>query len=202
LNRLGLNIKLDEIFTSGEATALYINQVYPGASVFPVVTPGLRRELLASGIHLVTQNPSIVLLGFDTTVTYKKLSAACGFILKGATYIATHPDINCPVEDGFIPDIGAIIAFIQAVTGKLPDMIIGKPNRPLLDTLEIKSGVSVDQMVIIGDRLYTDIAIGQFGAKTILVLTGETNRQDLDNAGFKPDLIVEDLCDLKDILLK
>jgi 4-nitrophenyl phosphatase len=73
-------------------------------------------------------------------------------------YIATHPDINCPTEDGFIPDIGSFIALVAASTGRQPDVIIGKPNPPILQAVSAKTGFSPSEIAMVGDRLYTDIA--------------------------------------------
>jgi ribonucleotide monophosphatase NagD (HAD superfamily) len=104
--------------------------------------------------------------------------------------------VNCPVEDGFIPDIGAIMAFIEATTNRRPDIIIGKPYMPILSATEIKSGFQIKDMAIVGDRLYTDMALSNYGVKTILVLTGETSLEDFKLSGVHPGLVVNDLNDL------
>ncbi len=100
------------------------------------------------------------MLGFDTTLTYDKLARLCALIRKGTPFIATHPDLNCPTADGPIPDIGATIAFVEASTRRSPDEIIGKPYKPLADAIMTKTGLSAYQICMVGDRLYTDIAMG------------------------------------------
>ncbi|NLG83218.1 MAG: HAD hydrolase-like protein, partial [Firmicutes bacterium] len=129
----------------------------------------------------------------DLTLTYRKLERACTFIRRGAGFIATHPDFNCPTEEGFIPDAGAMIAFIRAATGVEPK-VIGKPRPEMIAAAAAKTGVPAAAMAMIGDRLYTDVAMGkEAGVKTILVLTGETKKEDLATSPFRPDLVAASL---------
>ena len=144
-------------------------------------------------IQIDDVNPDVLVLGFDTSLTYEKLVKFCNFVRKGVFYIATHADINCPTRDGFIPDAGSFIELIKTSTGRIPNLVIGKPNKPIVDALCLFTGVSASHMVMIGDRLYTDMAMRQHGIKTILVLTGETKAIDVKNSPFRPDYIVEDL---------
>ncbi len=95
-----------------------------------------------------------------------------------------------------MPDIGSFINLIEASTGRKPDVVIGKPNKYIVDAVVEKTGYGLAQIAMIGDRLYTDIALGQAGIKTILVLSGETKREDLADSIFQPDLVVIDLADL------
>ena len=136
------------------------------------------------------------MLGFDTTLTYEKIWKACDLIREGLPYIATHPDFNCPTETGFMPDIGSFMAMIEVSTGRKADVIIGKPYRHIVDAVVEKTGYSLDEIAMIGDRLYTDIALGKAGIKTILVLSGETKAEDLAASEFKADIVVKDLEDL------
>ena len=128
LARLGIETNEEMIFTSGEATAIYIEKQKPGARLYVVGTPPLESEMHTHGFELVEENPDYAILGFDTTLTYEKLWKLCDFVRAGLPYIATHPDFNCPTETGFMPDIGAMIAFVEASTGRRPDQIVGKPN--------------------------------------------------------------------------
>ena len=129
----------------------------------------------------------MIVLGFDTTLTYEKLWKLCDFVRAGLPYIATHPDFNCPTETGFMPDIGAMIAFVHASTGREPDLVVGKPNRIIVDAVAHKLGLQIEQMAMVGDRLYTDIALGQTsGITTCLVLSGETHLEDLADSPFQP----------------
>jgi len=201
ITRLGIPMSEESVLTSGEATALYLKEHYPKANLFVVGTPELEYEFREHGFNLVQQDPDLLILGFDQTLTYKKLWMLCDFIRIGVPYIATHPDFNCPTETGFMPDTGAMIAFVKASTGREPDLIIGKPNNLIVEVASLKMGIPVEKLAMIGDRLYTDIALGQSsGIVTILVLTGETKKEDLQNSLFKPDYIFENLGDVADWL--
>jgi len=201
INRLGLPITEESVLTSGEATALYLKEQHPGANLYLVGTPSLEAEFRQYGFQLVQQEPQFLVLGFDTTLTYQKLWALCDFVRAGVPYIATHPDFNCPTEKGFMPDVGAMIAFVKAATGRQPDLVVGKPNRLIVDSAAVKMGLQVKQLAMIGDRLYTDIALGQTsGIVTVLVLSGETKVDDLKDSPFQPDYIFKNLAEVADWL--
>lgn len=192
----GLTSTEENIFTSGEATAIYLKKQKLGARLYVVGTPSLENEFASHGFELTENDPDLVVLGFDTTLTYEKLWKLCDFVREGRRYIATHPDINCPTEGGFMPDIGAMMALVAASTGREPDMIVGKPNPPMVEAVMEKTGFPADQLTMVGDRLYTDMAMGQAGMTTALVLTGETRREDAAEAPHTPDYIIEDLAEL------
>ena len=200
LNGLGLEVSPGQVFTSGEATAIYLDRHHPGVRLYLVGTPSLMDEYTRHGFILVEDAPDAVVLGFDTTLTYEKIRRLCRFIVEGKPYIATHPDINCPTEDGFIPDIGAVMALVEASTGRLPDVIVGKPNQPMVEAVLEKTGLSAGEIVMVGDRLYTDIAMSQAGITTVLVLSGETRLEEVSLSPFTPDLIVKDVGELLEML--
>lgn len=187
ITRLGLPIGEEKVFTAGEATALHLAGEHPSAAVYVVGTPALEQEFRQHGFRLEESHPELVVLGFDTTLTYQKLWKLCDFVRLGLPYIATHPDFNCPTETGWMPDIGAMIAFVQAATGREPDLVVGKPNRMIVDAVARKYGFRIEEMAMVGDRLYTDIALGQTsGITTCLVLSGETSQEDLAGSPFQP----------------
>lgn len=203
ISRLGLPITAKSVLTSGEATALYLHERHPGAGVFLVGTPSLEDEFRQHGFHLVDQTPDFVVLGFDTTLTYQKLWKLCDFVRLGFPYIATHPDFNCPTETGYMPDVGAMIAFVKASTGREPDLVVGKPNRLIVEAAAIKMNVPMERLAMIGDRLYTDIALGQTsGIVTVLVLSGETKLDDMIASPFQPDYVFQNLAEVADWLEK
>jgi 4-nitrophenyl phosphatase len=198
--RLGLDISEESIYTSGEATAIYLANQKPGARVYLVGTPALEDEFVRHGFILSDNQPDFAVLGFDTTLTYNKIWRLCDLIVAGVPYIATHPDINCPTETGFMPDIGAMIEMIAASTGKRPDVIIGKPNSPIASSVADKLNLPVEAICMVGDRLYTDIALGQSGMMTVLVLGGETQPDQVGPAPIQPTFVMRDLAELTDIL--
>lgn len=197
LRRMGVRDPFLRVLTSGEAAGQYALKHFPGQSVYLLGNEALRGELSAMGVPLADDKPDIVLVGFDTTLTYDTLARTCDYLRAGLPYIATHPDFNCPTESGFIPDIGAIIAFIAASTGRQPDVIIGKPHRSIVDCALSRTGCSAAECAMVGDRLYTDIATGvNFGMTSILVLTGETARADISASPVQPHLVFDTLSDM------
>jgi HAD superfamily hydrolase (TIGR01457 family) len=193
LTKLGWPAKPEEILTSGEATALYLGGLTPCARIYLLGTPDLETEFATYGFVLTDKNPDYVVLGFDMTLTYAKLVRACDLIRAGVPFIATHPDINCPTETGYIPDCGAMTALITASTGVKPK-VIGKPNREIIDAMFRKKPVRRDQVAMVGDRLYTDIVMGHnAGVTSVLVLSGEAQEADIPAAPVKPDYVVEGL---------
>ena len=197
LNSMGVRDPFLKILTSGQATAQYALKTFPGQRAFVLGTDALIQELQSTGVVIDQQNPDYVLIGYDTSLDYRKMTAVCDYVRAGLPYIATHPDFNCPTETGFAPDIGAIIAFIQASTGRKPDPIIGKPYRGIVDEALRVTGLRPDQLAMVGDRLYTDIAMGvQHGMLSVLVLTGETQKADIVNSQFQPDLVFDQLSDM------
>lgn len=199
---LGLRVPLETIISSGEATAAYLQKRQPGARLYLVGTPSLEREFNDFGFQLVEIEPDMVVLGFDTTLTYEKIWRMCSYVRNGLPYIATHPDINCPTVDGYMPDIGAILALVSASTGREPDVIVGKPHQPMVEVILDRTGFEASEIVMVGDRLYTDIALGESGLTTVLVLSGETKQKDLEISVFKPDFISQDLAELYSLLLE
>ena len=187
LTKLGWPAQPGEILTSGEATALYLGGLRPSARVYLLGTPDLETEFAAHGFVLTDENPDYVVLGFDMTLTYDKLVRACDLVRGGVPFIATHPDLNCPTETGYIPDCGAMTALITASTGVTPK-VIGKPNREIIDAMFRKKPVRRDQVAMVGDRLYTDIVMGHnAGVTSVLVLSGEAKESDIPAAPVKPD---------------
>lgn len=197
LRRMGVREPFLQVYTSGQAAGHYLLTRYTGQRVYILGNEELHSELSDMGIVIDSKNPDVVLIGFDTTLTYTKMAHVCDLVRAGLPYIATHPDYNCPTETGFIPDIGAIIAFIEASTGRRPDIIIGKPNVGIVKGALSLVGCTANETAMVGDRLYTDIATGvNFGMTAILVLTGEATRQDVTASNVKPHLVFDRLSDM------
>lgn len=198
LKEFGFPVSERSILTSGYASGLYIREHYSrNCSLYVAGTEALRTELQLMGFTLCdesSQTADCVLVGFDTELTYAKLRACCRFIERGAQFIATNPDLVCPVANKrFIPDCGSICKMIQNATGAEPSFI-GKPGNVMADIISKRFAVSHDKMVMIGDRLYTDIAFG-INAKmvSVCVLTGETTPEMLGESPWKPDIAVSSI---------
>jgi len=185
---MSTHVLLDFLATSAHAPA--------DAKVFISGTKALINDFINAGYTLTDEKPDFVVLGFDTDMDYKRLTKLCDFIRSGIPAYGVNMDYNCPVEGGFIPDCGSLAAAVKTSTGVTLEFF-GKPSRYTLDYIIAKTGYKEEQLCFIGDRLYTDIAIAK-GTKTrsVLVLSGETKREDLTGSAFVPDVVVEDLSGL------
>ncbi len=190
LARMGLSVGEEKIVTSGQAAIWYLQRHYPGKKVFLLGNELLREEFAQAGIRLEEKEPEVVVTAFDTSIDYQKMCRVCDFVRAGLPYLATHPDYNCPTEDGFIPDVGAIHAFIHASAFRYPDRIIGKPNEDIIEYLTTRVNEERSHIAMVGDRLYTDIAAGRnHGLKSVLVLSGEASIEDAACSEVRPHLI-------------
>ena len=197
LNNLQIKVTDDSIFTSGMATGMYLQEHYKDKKVYLVGTNDLYNELLSYNINLVDENPDIVVVGFDRELIYKKLEKACEYLDNGAIFLATNADWLYPIAGKrYIPDCGSICEMLTRATGKKPIMI-GKPSPEMINILAKKYNIPKDQIAMVGDRMYTDIASGfNAGVNTILVLSGESTMDDVNNSSFKPDYIFNKLTDM------
>lgn len=175
LRKIGYPAREEEIIISSHVCIDFLQRHRAGKRVYLLGNERMRGDFTKAGIPLCEKNPAIVVLGFDTTLTYDKINKAARFLAGGAEYIATHPDINCPTADGFMPDTGSMIALFRASTGREPDLIMGKPYAFTVDYVCEKIGCKREEIAFVGDRLETDIAIGmKNGLKTALVFSGVT----------------------------
>lgn len=201
LHGMGLDVPREKILTSGEATADKLNQLYPGKRAFVLGNEYLIEEFTQMGVIVDQENPEIVVIGYDTTLDYKKMTRVCDLVRAGLPYIATHPDFNCPTETGFAPDIGAIMAFIEASAFRRPELIVGKPNTGIVEAALRRTGLKTGEMAMVGDRLYTDIETGlRSGMLSILVMSGETTEEMLAKSETVPDLKFGRLADMIPLL--
>lgn len=209
LTSMGLKLSEDNIFSSNEATAFYLNSEFSGKKIMYMGTFEAAKEMKEWGINIVLpfdrnrdEAVDAAVLAYDTGMTYDKLSIFCLSLRRGIPYISTHPDYNCPSAHGPLPDNGSFIELIKASTGRVPDKVVGKPNGEMISSISKKYGVNEEEMMIIGDRLYTDIKMGiDNKVKTILVLSGETKECDLGAGDILPDYVVESIGKLYELMI-
>ncbi len=182
-----------QIVTSGTATADYLQAHYPaGSAVYVVGMDGLRTMIRAAGF-VVSDDAKIVVAGVDFDLTYDKLKHATYLIRAGADFIGTNADVTFPLPGGLAPGSGSILAAITAATDHVP-LVIGKPYPPMFEAALHTLGTTAETTLMIGDRLNTDIEGAQnAGLRTALVLTGVTQREELDDALIHPDGVYDDL---------
>lgn len=200
LSAMRIDVEPQNIFTSADATILYLQRQNAGRKIFLLATPPVEEEFQRAGFELTAATPDYVVLTFDKSITYKKLECACRLLLSGVPFIATHPDTVCPTDNLPIPDCGAITQAITAATGVHPK-VIGKPNAEMTAAALEKLKATPETAAIVGDRLYTDMEMGyRAGLTTILVLSGETTRADIKRAPRKPDFVFPSVRELTDLL--
>ena len=201
LRGLGFPCDMENVFTSGMATGIYLREHFSGKTVYPVGTKAFMRELESYGVRLGEENVEAVCVGFDTEIVYEKLDKAVHFLRRGAAFIAANPDWVCPMpNDEVLPDCGSICALLSAASGVKP-VFIGKPDRNMVDIISEQTGVPNDKICCVGDRLYTDIAVAQnAGAVSVCVLSGETSQDMIAAENRKPDYVLRDVKQLADIL--
>ena len=200
LTRFGIDVRLEDVFTSGHATIAFLDEHTPGARLFVLGTPSFEQQLREAGFTLTDDRPDYVLASFDLTLTYDKLRRACELIRDGVAFISSHPDKVCPTEGWPIPDSGAICAAITAATGAQP-RYFGKPYKEMVKGAMKRIGVAPARTAMVGDRLYTDMQMAKnAGIASILVLTGETKREDLAGSEVQPDFVFPSLAELADAL--
>ncbi len=191
LSKMGFEVTKDDVYTSANATADWIKANRPNARLYVIASPEVKAEFEAAGLNVNPCFPDTVVLTFDKTLDYAKLVKGCELIKNGAFYIATHPDMTCPIDGGDLPDIGSFMRLIEGTTGKMPDLICGKPYGIIADCISKMTGIPLDRTAMIGDRLSTDMRFAiDNGLKAVLTLTGETDLNDYEKSGYRVDKII------------
>ena len=157
-----------------------------------VGTEGMQDMLQDSGIETKSTNPQYVVLGYDTEITYEKLSTASILMHRGVPLVVSHPDMVCPSPDGGLPDTGAYMALFEATTGRSAMHVAGKPNAGMILHKVEELGLSPDECAMVGDRLYTDMEMAiKANCVSVLVLSGEATIEDLHNSGKDVSVVVD-----------
>jgi len=208
LRGMKIDADVDDVLTSATATAIFLSKKYGKVTVFPVGGRGLVQELEKIGHRIVNahkiKEADFVVVCLDPEFTYEKLDLACQAIFSGAKLVATNIDPTIPVEGGFRPGAGAIVAAVSAATGAKPE-IVGKPFKHIIEIALDRLGIAAGETVFVGDRLDTDIQAGkEVGGFTILVLSGSTKMEaaeKVDDPKQKPDLILPDISHIQRLLI-
>ena len=220
LENLGIEASEQQMYTSSIATIDYIRQHYPSVHrIYALGTPSMQKEFVDAGFEACADDPDdvpdMLVVAFDTTLTYSRLCRATWWASQGIPYIATNPDFVCPTDaKTILVDCGSLQKCIEAACGRKPDKVMGKPDPSMLDGIMDRNGLKADEIAMVGDRIYTDIAMGHnAGAVSVLVLSGETTletalevereaRTNPHPKHWPADLIVRDIKELSDLLLE
>lgn len=201
LARSGIEFQEDELLLSTDVAARYLKAAGL-RRIFWVASEKVGRYLAeAHGLEFAAEEPQAVLLTFDDTLTYAKLVEVTRQLQRGTRYFATHCDVVCPTPEGPVPDIGTMIETLRLTTGRTPERVFGKPDvRMVEDTLKAL-GKGFADAVVIGDRLYTDIALAAgTDMLSVLVLSGETTRAQYEDSPHQADVVVTNLARLQDCI--
>lgn len=196
LNRLGISVGEQHIFTCAMATARYLARQKPRGTAFVIGEGGLLQALHHNGYAIVDHDPDYVVVGEGRTFTCEMIEAAVRMIMRGAKLVATNLDPNCPTQHGIRPGCGAIVSMLESATGRKA-FSVGKPSPVMFRFACAELGIDPERTTIIGDTMETDILGGvQMGCQTVLVLSGGTSREDLDRYAFGPDRVIASVADL------
>jgi len=202
MNSLGIETTAEDFLTSSQATSLFLEKKnYKKIYVFG--TDSLKEELSCFNItDKLEDDIDCLVMGFDTQLTFQKLEDACILLGRGVEYIATNPDYVCPTSYGYVPDCGSVSDMLYNATKRRP-LFIGKPKPEMVYLAIDKTGYSKEETVIIGDRIYTDIACGiNAGIDSIMVLSGESTRADIEKYNINPTYVLGNVKEVLNILKK
>ncbi|MDR1385152.1 MAG: HAD-IIA family hydrolase [Planctomycetaceae bacterium] len=209
IHRLGLPGDKENLYTSSLATLDFLRKEYPTLSmVYLLGTDSLKKEFAEAGYRVLSgedsSEPEIVVVAFDTALTYAALCKTAWWIKQGKPYFATHPDAVCPTDlPTVLVDCGSICDCIASATGRTPDRVFGKPDRSMIDGIMHKHGLQPHETGMVGDRLYTDMEMARrAGVIGILVLSGEATRDDLEKSGLSPECVFENILELANAVQK
>lgn len=198
LAKLGIDATKEDFLTSTNATVLYL-QKQNYKKIYALGTSSFREQLKEGDLPITDRledDIDCLCMGFDTELTFQKLEDACILLGRGVDYIATNPDVVCPTWYGYVPDCGSVSEMLYNATKRRP-RFIGKPQPEMALLALEKTGYSKAEAVLIGDRLYTDIACGvNAGIGSIFVLSGEGTREDIETMGITPEFVIEDIATL------
>ena len=197
LQRLGIDVEEEHVFTCAMATARFLAHQKPAGTAYVIGEGGLLTALHTAGYSIVDRDPDYVVVGEGRTFTIEMAEAALNMIVGGAKLVATNLDPNCPTQNGTRPGCGALVAMLESASG-IKAFSVGKPSPVMMRAARKELSLTTDQTVMIGDTMETDIIGGvQLGFKTVLALSGSTRETDLPRYAFRPDLIVESIADLR-----
>ncbi|MGC9536170.1 HAD-IIA family hydrolase [Streptomyces sp. UG1] len=200
LNRIGLEVPIENIWTSALATARFVDSQRPNGTAYVIGEAGLTTALHETGYILSDADPDFVILGETRTYSFEALTKAIRLINNGARFIATNPDNTGPSTEGVLPATGSVAALITKATGKEP-YFVGKPNPLMMRTGLNAIGAHSESSAMIGDRMDTDVLAGlEAGMTTFLVLTGLTSESDIERFPFRPTKVADSIADLVDLV--
>ncbi len=203
ISKLGLEVKPEQVVSSATALTEVISSTYRGASFLVVGEPNLIQGMLAAGAKVVAdpRKAAIVVTALDTGVTYEKIKNAHIAVQHGALFWATNLDATFPVEEGFHPGAGSVVAAVSTAAGRPPDRVFGKPSPDMAGIALKRMNLSARDCIVVGDRMETDILFAKNAdIASALVLTGAAKREDVAKYPFAPDYVLDHIKDMAQII--
>ena len=201
LQGMGIAAQISDFYTSTLATGAYLLEHFPNQTAYCVGTRDFVGELRSLGVSVsesIEEPSSVVVVAFDRELSYRKLREASELLTRGLPFIAANPDRACPVAFGFEPDCGAICETLYFATSRRP-IYMGKPETFMIDHVISNSPYTKEETLIVGDRLYTDIACGiNANVDTLCVLSGEAKLEDIKNGEIKPTWVLPTVAEISD----
>ena len=205
LSGMGIPSGTEDYLTSVDAAIDHLRRCHPGKKCYVFGTRSFLGQLRDAGIPVtgrLEDDIDILLCGFDRELTFQKLEDACILLNRGVTWLATNPDWVCPTWYGSVPDCGSVCRMLTTATGRTP-RFLGKPQPDMVYLAMERTGFAPKQTVLLGDRLYTDIACGvNAGVDTVFVLSGEGTEADIEKFGVQPTWVRRDIAELLQELQK
>lgn len=199
LRSLSIPADPEEVILSTDGVIEYLRE--SEASAYVVGTDAMCDALAECGIEVDATDPEVVVVGFDTELTYEKLRRATLAIQHGAEFLLAHPDVVCPTPEGFIPDCGAIGALVEATTGRQPNRVFGKPDPAMVAHVMDEHRLEPADIAVVGDRLETEMRLAdRLGCESVCVLSGEATRGAVEASSLRPSLIARSVADLEEFL--
>lgn len=208
LAKMGINASEENMYTTSIAAIDYVKKHYPAAKrLFMLGTPSMAEQFIKAGFEACEDSPQdrpdVLVVAFDTTLTYSRLCRASWWASQNIPYIATNPDKVCPTDkETILVDCGSLQKCIEYATGRKPDIFLGKPDPSMLEGICQKHSLAIDEIAMVGDRHYTDLELAHNAkALGVLVLSGETTLEEAQKVVKPGDLIVRDIKELGELLL-
>ena len=200
LERMGIGVEDDQVFTCAMATAQFLAQQKPGGSAFVIGEGGLLNALDQCGYSVVDYDPDYVVVGEGRTFNLELVETAVRLLMGGAKLIATNLDPSCPTQNGVRPGCGAMVSVLEVATG-IRGFSVGKPNPYMMRAARKALGLTTDETTMIGDTMETDIIGGvQLGFHTVLVLSGGTRQADVQHYAYRPEIVVDSLAEFAELM--
>ena len=207
LRGMGIHCSREQMYSTVPATIDYIKENYPSVKkIFFLGTPSMISQFEEAGFVSAAESPDdipdMLVVAFDTTLTYPRLCRAAWWISKDIPYIATNPDKVCPTDlPTILVDCGSLCKALEYATGRKPDVVIGKPDPAMLSGIMHRYNLAPQEIAMVGDRIYTDLEMAyRAGAFGVLVLSGETTLEMAREYPHTPSLICQDIEELGNLL--